>query len=165
MEKGKKKWTPFCGGHWLCSDLLVTTVIGSLPALIVYISVCMFPADRHRNLKQRLHSRPFDARVEMILAVGITFFHIPRHRRRHIVPVIRDVGIEVATVAAVMGNHFPTVLGAMIRKIGLPVVSRVRPPGIGGLGELLLEVLMNVARNVLIFISALAQGDLAAGRQ
>ena len=71
----------------------------------------------------------------------------------------------MTTVATIMSNHFPAVVGAAVCKVGVILVSRGTPPGIGGLGIIPLKIALNVLRNLLTSITSLSHNELTAGGQ
>src|SRR5579872_5101686 len=148
-----------------CTIDLMMVLIFSFPALIIYIPVGVSALNVQGYLKQRLASRPFDPGVGLIRASRIMPFDMVYYRRRDIVPVIRDMGVDMAAVVVVMGNHFPTVRRTVICKVGMPFISRMCPPGVGSLRILLLKIVLHSRRNTLSFISPLGHNELGASRQ
>jgi hypothetical protein len=140
-------------------------LVASVSTLLIYIPVGVFAVKGEGYLEQRLLSGSFDPGVELIPASGITPFDMACYRRRHIVPVIRDMRVDMATVAVVMGNHFPTVGRTVIGKVGVPLISRMRPSGVGRLRILPLKIVLDGSRDMLIFMSALSHSELAASGQ
>jgi len=139
----------------------MTILVTSFPSLVIHIPVGAMPIQVKAHLEQRLASRPLYPRVGGIAGARISPFHMMDHRGGNIVAVIRNMGIKMMPIPIIMRNHFPTVIAAMIGKVGMPFATRSAPFCIPGIRVILLKTLLNRTRNVLVVTPVLSQHLLA----
>jgi len=143
---------------------MMMILVASFSSLIIYIFVGVSPIQTQTHLEYRLCARPFDPGIGIVAATGILPLYMMDHGVGNIVPVIRDMGIDMTAGLVVVGNHFPTVVAAMIRKIGMPFFAGGTPASVPGFRIIPLKITLYRSRNRLI-APVLCQDSLTAQQQ
>jgi len=124
-------------------------VVFSLPSVVIDIHSPALSVNTQVDLKKRLLTPTFNSCVAIPVCTRITSLRPFDNGLGHIVAVIRNMGVNMVPGLVIMGNHFPSVILAMIGETRTPMSVSSTPLGITRFRIILLKRVPNGGRNVM----------------